>query len=338
MDNNESFVGIMAESLMSFLPEIDDAVREKVHQGEIDVEVQAALFREYARYSGKPSWGIDLGMRVSLLEFGFFGYAVSSAPTLRHSLNMLTRYSVVVSAGINYELTEESGRFCVSFIPDEDLADIRTGIAEFAFANLMKQVSPVAFGEVVDVVFGFMGPEPEYVDLLKTCLGGELRFNQDRFSLSLPSRYCDYPSPLYNREIWTLSIQECKRLYSITLYNADKHNLTEAVSHYIDSAFLKNQKGIEREPTTPSSSDIANKLGVSESYLRKQLMSEGHSFRELKEERRKQWCLKLLGEDELSIEAIAAIVGYSDASNFSRACKQWFGYAPKQIKSEYLGK
>ncbi|MDB4543004.1 helix-turn-helix domain-containing protein [bacterium] len=41
---------------------------------------------------------------------------------------------------------------------------------------------------------------------------------------------------------------------------------------------------------------------------------------------------QLLQEKNLSIESVALLLGWSDVSNFRRACKRWYGVSPKEFR------
>lgn len=333
MDSTDSFVAMMADYFLQIQPAMPSALIEEIKRGDVGPDALLGLFREYARLREKPSWGIDLGMRFNLLEFGFFGYAVSSAPTLRHSLGLLVDYGVLVGSIYDYQLEENEQTLTISFTPAIDFSDMGAGVAEFAFSSLIKQVFAVTFGNLDQLKFGFMDAQPDYIQLLQEYLGGELLFNQSSFFMTIPSQYCDLPSPLYNREIWELSIQECRKQYSMTKYTYERLNIVDAVNGYIDSAILRNQQGVASYAALPTSAEVSSKLGISESYLRKQLLAEKTSFRQLKEERCQDWSLKLLKQEQLSIEQAAGVLGYSDTSNFSRAFKRWFGQGPAAVRS-----
>ncbi len=78
-----------------------------------------------------------------------------------------------------------------------------------------------------------------------------------------------------------------------------------------------------------SISQVAKILNIPETTLRRRLKAEGYPFRELKETLRKDFALYYLLEKKLAVVDVAALMGYSEASAFSRAFKQWTGYAPQ---------
>ena len=78
----------------------------------------------------------------------------------------------------------------------------------------------------------------------------------------------------------------------------------------------------------PTLVEAAKACHVSERTLKRRLAAEGTSYRQLLEPLRKERALELLAHPERSIEQIAERCGYSDAANFHRAFRRWYGCGP----------
>jgi hypothetical protein len=73
-------------------------------------------------------------------------------------------------------------------------------------------------------------------------------------------------------------------------------------------------------------------LGGGESDPWWKLKAHGTSYQMLLDDVRQELAIWYLRQTDLSVEAIAERLGYSDTSNFSRTCKRWFGLTPRQIR------
>jgi AraC-like DNA-binding protein len=71
--------------------------------------------------------------------------------------------------------------------------------------------------------------------------------------------------------------------------------------------------------------EAAKRATMSPRTLKRRLAEQGTTFSELMDDARHQKALVLLLDPRLTIEAIAATLGYSDTANFSRAFKRWTG-------------
>ena len=70
--------------------------------------------------------------------------------------------------------------------------------------------------------------------------------------------------------------------------------------------------------------------------MRRRLEDEGTSYRQLKEDIRRDAVIKLLKVPNVSIAEITQQGGFSDSSALARAVKGWTGLYPKQYR-ELLG-
>ncbi len=62
--------------------------------------------------------------------------------------------------------------------------------------------------------------------------------------------------------------------------------------------------------------------------MRRRLAEEGQSFIDLKREVKRDLAIHYLSGSSLTIEEVASAIGFSEASAFIRAFKQWTGITP----------
>ena len=78
--------------------------------------------------------------------------------------------------------------------------------------------------------------------------------------------------------------------------------------------------------------EVGQRLGVSESALRRHLQEENTSFSDILEQARLITALGLLQETQYSVARVAEQVGYQSPSRFTERFKQRFGVTPSQLK------
>jgi AraC-like DNA-binding protein len=83
-----------------------------------------------------------------------------------------------------------------------------------------------------------------------------------------------------------------------------------------------------REVSAVSLDETARALGLSSRTLKRRLADEGTDFSTILDDQRRQRALLLLRSADLSVEDVAARVGYSDVANFTRAFRRWAGTTP----------
>jgi AraC-like DNA-binding protein len=79
---------------------------------------------------------------------------------------------------------------------------------------------------------------------------------------------------------------------------------------------------------------VAGELGLSRQTLFRRLKAEGATFQQLLDQLRYKLALHHLTKDKASVQRTARLVGFSDATAFSRAFKRWTGLSPR----EYVGR
>ncbi len=78
--------------------------------------------------------------------------------------------------------------------------------------------------------------------------------------------------------------------------------------------------------------DVASELNLSCRNLQRKLKSEGVSYKDLLNECRQKKALNLLSDNNLPLSEMSYILGFDNASNFSRAFKRWHGSTPGQFR------
>jgi AraC-like DNA-binding protein len=78
----------------------------------------------------------------------------------------------------------------------------------------------------------------------------------------------------------------------------------------------------------PELNDVADALEVHPQTLRRRLAAEGTTFKDIKNQMRRDTALHFLGKQGLSIEEISHRAGFSESSAFIRAFKGWTGVTP----------
>ena len=90
---------------------------------------------------------------------------------------------------------------------------------------------------------------------------------------------------------------------------------------------------IETHADTTTLKSMAEHFGYHSVYLSRLLREKtGKTFSELQLEARMRRAKLLLEHTDLSIEKMAAMLGYSNNSNFYKAFRQYYGTSPRQLQ------
>jgi AraC-like DNA-binding protein len=72
---------------------------------------------------------------------------------------------------------------------------------------------------------------------------------------------------------------------------------------------------------------------MSERTLVRRLAEHDTSFAQMVERLRHDLALKYLSDQDLSLTQIAFLLGYSNQSAFSTACRRWTGRPPRELRA-----
>jgi AraC-like DNA-binding protein len=85
----------------------------------------------------------------------------------------------------------------------------------------------------------------------------------------------------------------------------------------------------------PSFENIAEKMGLSPSSLRRRMKAEATTFQQLKDEVFCDLAIEKLLESDEKVADISAMLGFSEPSSFVRAFKKWTGKSPKSYRENF---
>ena len=100
------------------------------------------------------------------------------------------------------------------------------------------------------------------------------------------------------------------------------------------AARVKSLIGVDFQRELPSLQEVAERLHMTTPTLHRRLQDEDTSFRQLKEELRRDTAIRYLGQEELTTSQLAEIMGFSDSSTFHRAFKKWTGLTPQEFRRQ----
>jgi AraC-like DNA-binding protein len=137
---------------------------------------------------------------------------------------------------------------------------------------------------------------------------------------------------LVDREVWERPSKNANPLLLGVLDDharvlMDSLPVDESFSDIVHKAVAHELRG--GEPTLPR---VAQRLGVSERTLQRQLQAESKSFAMILSGLRESLAREYLVDLNLAISEIAFILGFSEQSAFQRAFKRWTGETPRQYR------
>ena len=295
-----------------------------VDQGAADVSDLGELTDSFSRAwelavakTGNPALGLTMPTHP-LVSLGVLSHVVLAASDVRGALQSLARFMHLASptAAADVKIDGERCQIVLQIAPGR--RPVAQQRYDFLGVTCLRGLLWVTGREVRPLAFHHPGPEPVNAERWREVFGCPVYFNAPACMLELPAKVLAMPIPTADPTVSDL----CEKIAS---------QIAEAqggsVSTRVRQVLLKHlSKGDPRRET------VASTLCMSERTLQRRLTEEGTSFAELVDEVRREAAQRYFAHGDYSPTEITFALGFSDPSNFYRACKRWFGRSPSTMR------
>jgi AraC-like DNA-binding protein len=260
--------------------------------------------------------GDDWALRAPELwnpsSHGPLGVAGVAAPNVGATIEVITRFGFVRAPYYRTSLRRGPRWSQMDYELTVDLDErLWRPLMESSFIGFRAGIASLMAAPPVEARFFFACAEPEHAPQVRAILGEDVAYGAARNGIRFPTAWLALQSPLADA----------------TLYSVALEALQAARARLIAPEGLRGrvERLLKSLPTGRLTADEAARLiGVSRRTLVRRLSEAGASYRELADAELRVRAERLLRTGDLSHTQIAAALGYTDPSSFSRACRRWF--------------
>jgi AraC-like DNA-binding protein len=271
-------------------------------------------------------WHLEVARRTADHFHGPLTYALMSAPTIGDGLYAFARYLQIRAPYFRGTHHRTGPKVSIEIEELRNLEDIRHLLVEIPFRILHDYVAMIGAVDLAAATLSLQYPAAKRRDYYESGFDCRVLFEQQSNALTMPAAWMVIPNPQYDESAWSSATARCE----VALSELTPANTVGRVRAYINST-------LAREPRDLSINDAARTLGVSVRTLIRRLRKSGSSFQTLRDSARQDLAVHLLGKPNLTVEDVAVALGFSDAANFSRAFKRWFGASPRRYRRQRGG-
>lgn len=299
-----------------------------------DNRISLARYKELMRaakeLSGEPAIALHFGESPLFFERSILGLIIRASSTMGEAFVQMNRYGPLVN---DLRVVGDEGRFVIVRKKDEIwLEDRRSDpndfpeITESAVARLISDYERI-FPERPPFVkaIRMTHPAPAYRADYDRIMKAPLAFESDRNALLIDESWLNARVPTANTYVFGIFSAHAdallKSLNEARTVRGKVESLLIPVLHTGDI----------------SMDEIAAKLGLSRPTLYRKLKEEGATFEKVVDELRRKMAHHYLSGRKASVNEVAYLVGFSDATAFSRAFKRWTGKSPSEARAQGLG-
>ncbi|SEQ44328.1 AraC-type DNA-binding protein [Solimonas aquatica] len=149
-------------------------------------------------------------------------------------------------------------------------------------------------------------------------LGGQLHARATCNAIAFPASLLDQPVASANRLLFRLLGGYLERVKSTS-----RTTIVERVEDYVRGSLSSGNCTIER---------CAKKLGTSVRTLQANLSEHALRFSDIVERQRIDLARGYLEKNQMTLDEVALMLGYSEQSSFGRAFKRWTGHTPQRFR------
>jgi len=189
-------------------------------------------------------------------------------------------------------------------------------------ANFYRTLSWMV-GEPLPLVEGHLSHGEQFSrDIPQSFLPFTVQYKASSTKLCFPAKYlnarvlCTYDDFREKIDLYP---------YDLPWYDTSPRPLTRQITAAFQTCVLDNLN-------LPDLEELAEMFGLSPVTLHRRLLEEETSVSQLKETWRRAAAEQLVSQTSLTLEEIGYRLRYSDAANFSRAFKRWFGVSPDKFR------
>jgi AraC-like DNA-binding protein len=271
------------------------------------------VWRAAEQASGDPAFGVRLVEDFEVERFSLWAYLAASSETGRQAFDRATRYAGINIDNIDFELLVEGPRtICRTGVLGFERSRCET---EFAVGMMIKLAPFIANDEPRRAAW-FRHPRPDYATQLEAVFGCPVLYEQRYDAIVGSTERLDDPLPRADSALCALLEEHAAGLLARVPQPA---GFTDRVCERISILLPRGRASAEQ---------VAGELGISPRTVRRRLADAQTSYQQLLDEVRFALARRALGEPGVSVNEVAFLLGFSDASAFHKAFRRWTGQSP----------
>ncbi len=274
------------------------------------------IYRNALAERPEPGLGLRVGQCCGVGVYGPVGFAMLCSSTDIDAVNIALKYQRAIlgsEVGIALRVEGELGVIRVSErLPTGPLQVfyLEQFLAGFLRFNELLAERPSQVCEI-RLAYG----DPGYRHFYESTFGCAVRFN------------CRHTEIIFRTDILGLALPNADPVTARACEQICDELLSQFEQQGNVSAQVRQRLHAQWQ-AQPSMDDIAGQLGCDARTLRRRLDQEGSSFREIKDQLRRELAIGRLRSSDISIGDLARELGFGNQASFRRAFQKWTGRHP----------
>lgn len=295
-------------------------IRASIEPHQCEVLIDSAV-----ELTGDESIGLSVGANSAENALQIFGHLLLAQRTIRDAFAAAQRYSALIAQGPSWSLIERDDIAIWGITPRLPAARLTRVLMDYAVSVTCRIGRPLfPAGERLHAVC-FQHQAPDYRERYGEFFRSPVIFGHEINGMIFARSLLDHQQSHSDRTVAGLLREAADQLMR------EREQMIQTTAQV--RTFLRYGADLSAV-TLPNT---ARQLCIGTRILRRRLLEEGTSFRELLDEARCRVACDALSRREMSVMTVAESLGFSEPSAFFRAFKRWTGMTPRQFRTQALG-
>jgi AraC-like DNA-binding protein len=274
------------------------------------------FFNDVAEHAHCDYFGFLVACEQPPSRFSHIGRVIKFASTIGQAINDAISLSLLNSEFSRWELVNEGEYTALIRRTRVALNAPMTQLQTLAITSVYKSINSLSQNKFELHQVHFSHAPTDYRRKMEEYFHAPVSFNQSYNGLVFHSKALDTPIPTADPELYQFLL---KQLSALVATRPQQNNLLATVTHHIQSTL----------GTTKCNFDyISQLLGMHPRKLQRRMRAEGIHFKQLLNDVRQRTAEDFLINSSASILELSDLLGYQNASAFSRAFKRATGLPP----------
>ena len=326
LNSSNRNLNLLLDKLLDISRESGFSTEDIIKDARIDLskpidEIEFPRIIDYFyNYTKDEALMIKLGQRVDVTYFGSFGFALMSCSDFTEAIKLINRYQLLLGTGINFIVLSDSHNSKYTLrISINILSNLQKKLVTELIISQSIYLLKIITNNKLKFKISFQYEGINNKELYESILKCDVEFNQLHNEISIPIDISKEKLISANSAVHIIYEEQCEKL----LRDLNKiENFSAATRRIL----------LQAGDDFPDIKEVAYKLHISESTLRRRLKEESSSYRKICDEVRDILAKKYLTTTNLTISDIAMLLNYSEAASFRRAFVRWNKLTPNDYR------
>jgi AraC-like DNA-binding protein len=275
-----------------------------------------------ARMTNDPLLGLHVGEGITPMLLGKIGHFMQSSGTAVEVVDIVCKYGHTFCTLTVFKKEVHGHSTVMYFDPsvvwEHENIHGATQSLDFAMSSMLKLLTILTGRKINPIKVELVHPRKNLQEYERVYC---CPVTDGAFRNCIVFRNTDMEAPVLSQD------QSLFAFFSQMLENE-----AEAIKN--DKGFTYKVKRLlltEFKAQIPPVEVIASHLNVTTRTFQRKLSEENTCYRDLCNQVKKEFALKLMGRSSTRVSEVADVLGYSDSTAFRRAFKNWVNYTPREI-------